>query len=157
MWAKQLIEWFSRHQRSLPWRKNPSSYNTLISEFMAQQTQIATVIPYYDRWIKQFPTIHDVANANEDDIFKAWEGLGYYSRAKNLHKTAKIISKELNGKIPSTVVELEQLPGIGPYIAAAIASIAFGEKVAVVDGNVLRVMTRFFGIKDDIGDQKTKV
>ncbi|MEC8677362.1 MAG: A/G-specific adenine glycosylase [Candidatus Margulisiibacteriota bacterium] len=157
MWAKQLIEWFNTHQRPLPWRKSPSSYYTLISEFMAQQTQIATVIPYFNRWIKQFPTIQDVAQADEDTIFKAWEGLGYYSRAKNLHKTAKIISEELNGIIPESASELETLPGIGPYIAAAIASIAFSEKIAVVDGNVLRVMTRFFGIKDDISDQKTKV
>ncbi|MEK9728153.1 MAG: A/G-specific adenine glycosylase [Candidatus Margulisiibacteriota bacterium] len=156
MWARELIDWFRVNQRSMPWRENVSPYYTLISEFMAQQTQIITVIPYFNQWIQKFPTIEAVANASEDSILKSWEGLGYYSRARNLHKTAKIICNRLNGKIPNNEKALQKLPGIGPYIAAAVASIAFNETTAVVDGNVLRVITRFFGIKDDITKDQTK-
>lgn len=156
MWPKKLTHWYDDRCRQLPWRLDPSPYHTLVSEFMAQQTQINTLIPYYNRWIHQFPTVQDVANASEDCILKAWEGLGYYSRARNLHKTCQIISTNLNGHIPDTHDALIQLPGIGTYIAAAIASIAFGKPVPVVDGNVLRVMTRFFGLSDDITKQKTK-
>ena len=103
---------------------------------MAQQTQINTLIPYYKRWLKQFPSVHDVATADEDTILKAWEGLGYYSRARNLHKACKIISDEYNGNVPDNYDDLIKLPGIGPYIAAAIASIAFNQPIPVVDGNV---------------------
>jgi A/G-specific adenine glycosylase len=156
MWANALVDWYVANQRPMPWRQTPSPYHTLISEFMAQQTQISTVIPYFNRWIEQYPTIHDVANASEDNILKSWEGLGYYSRARNLHKTAKIVANENQGNIPKTAKELQSLPGIGPYISAAIASISFNEPIAVVDGNVLRVMTRFFGIFDDIGKDTTK-
>ena len=155
--SKSLLSWFEKEKRPLPFRKSKDPYKVWLSEIILQQTQMETGISYYNKFIARFPNIGDLAKADQEEVYSIWQGLGYYNRAKNLHKTAKIISKELNGKIPSTVVELEQLPGIGPYIAAAIASIAFGEKVAVVDGNVLRVMTRFFGIKDDIGDQKTKV
>ena len=157
MWAKKLVDWFLINQRSMPWRESKSDYNTLISEFMAQQTQINTVIPYFNRWIKKFPDIETLALATEDEVLKSWEGLGYYSRARNLHKTAKKISSEYNGIIPQNENELKEFPGIGPYIASAIASIAFGEATAVVDGNVLRVITRFFGIKDDITKDQTKV
>ena len=156
MWAPKLIEWYTENQRELPWRSTPSPYHTLICEFMAQQTQINTLIPYYERWLEQYPTIQDVANASEDQILKSWEGLGYYSRARNLHKTAKTIVNNYNGDIPQDSKTLQTLPGVGPYIAAAIASIAFNEPIAVVDGNVLRVITRFFGIKDDIGKEATK-
>ena len=114
---------------------------------MAQQTQINTLIPYYERWLEQYPTIQDVANASEDQILKSWEGLGYYSRARNLHKTAKTIVNNYNGDIPQDSKTLQTLPGVGPYIAAAIASIAFNEPIAVVDGNVLRVITRFLESK----------
>jgi A/G-specific adenine glycosylase len=156
MWESAVIDWFRANQRPLPWRTHPSAYATLVSEFMAQQTQLTTVIPYFERWMHRFPSLADVANAHEDAIFKQWEGLGYYSRAKNLQRAATIIVRDFNGVIPQSAQQLQTLPGIGPYIAAAIASIAFGEAVAVVDGNVLRVIARFFGLYDDIADQKTK-
>lgn len=156
MWPKLLTKWYEENHRKLPWRLNPAPYHTLICEFMAQQTQINTLIPYYKRWLNQFPTVADVANANEDTILKAWEGLGYYSRARNLHKTCQIIVNDFDGNIPQTYEDLIPLPGIGPYIASAIASIAFEEPVPVVDGNVLRVITRFLGLSDDISKQKTK-
>ncbi len=157
MWAKNLTSWYKENQRSLPWRLNPAPYHTLISEFMAQQTQIKTLIPYYHRWLKKYPTVEAVASASIDDILKSWEGLGYYSRAKNLHKTCQIIVEKFKGEIPSSSEELIKLPGIGTYIAAAIASIAFKEHIAVVDGNVLRVVTRLYGLEDDIGKEKTKL
>ena len=156
MWPKLLTKWYVDNCRQLPWRLDASPYYTMVCEFMAQQTQINTLIPYYKRWLKQFPTVHDVAKADEDTILKAWEGLGYYSRARNLHKACKIISNEYNGNVPDTYDELIKLPGIGPYIAAAIASIAFDQPIPVVDGNVLRVVTRFLGLSDDISKQKTK-
>ena len=117
---------------------------------------ISTLIPYYERWLDKYPTIKDVANASEDTILKSWEGLGYYSRARNLHKTCQIITNDYNEKIPKKAKVLLKLPGIGPYIAAAIASIAYEEPIAVVDGNVLRVFTRLYGLTDDIGKEKTK-
>ena len=156
MWAKKLTAWYLENQRDLPWRINPSPYKTLICEFMAQQTQIKTLLPYFTRWIEQYPSVKDVAVSKEDKILKSWEGLGYYSRARNLHKTCQIIEKEYGGKIPNTSSELLKLPGIGPYIAAAISSISFNESIAVVDGNVLRVITRLFGLRDDITKEKTK-
>lgn len=156
MWPKLLTSWYETNHRKLPWRLNPSPYHTLICEFMAQQTQINTLIPYYKRWLHQFPTVTEVATASEDTILKAWEGLGYYSRARNLHKTCQIINEKYSGNVPNTYNDLIELPGVGPYIAAAIASIAFEEPVPVVDGNVLRVITRFLGLSDDITKQKTK-
>ena len=156
MWAKPLTQWYKANQRNLPWRKAPHPYHTLICEFMAQQTQINTLIPYYDRWLKKYPNISDVAQANEDEILKSWEGLGYYSRARNLHKTCQIILNDYEGIVPKDPEVLQKLPGVGPYIAAAIASIAYEVPISVVDGNVLRVMTRLFGLSDDIGKDKTK-
>ena len=156
MFAEPLIRWYNEHQRNLPWRVKPHPYHTLVCEFMAQQTQISTLIPYYERWLDKYPTIKDVANASEDTILKSWEGLGYYSRARNLHKTCQIITNDYNEKIPKKAKVLLKLPGIGPYIAAAIASIAYEEPIAVVDGNVLRVFTRLYGLTDDIGKEKTK-
>ena len=156
MWAAQLTTWYRKNQRSLPWRNTPHPYHTLICEFMAQQTQINTLIPYYDRWLKKYPKISDVANATEDEILKSWEGLGYYSRARNLHKTCQQIVEHHNGKVPKDPDVLLTLPGVGPYIAAAIASIAYEVPISVVDGNVLRVITRLYGLSDDIGKEKTK-
>ena len=156
MWAKKLTAWYLENQRGLPWRKNPSPYKTLICEFMAQQTQIKTLLPYFTRWINEYPSIKDVAESEEDKILKSWEGLGYYSRARNLHKTCKIIVEKYQGEVPDTSSELLKLPGIGPYIAAAISSISFNEPIAVVDGNVLRVITRLYGLPDDISKEKTK-
>jgi len=156
MWAKSLTDWYKSNKRNLPWRETPHPYHTLICEFMAQQTQINTLIPYYDRWLNKYPNISDVAKADEDDILKSWEGLGYYSRARNLHKTCQIISNEYHGIVPEDPDILQTLPGVGPYIGAAIASIAYEVPISVVDGNVLRVMTRLFGLSDDIGKDKTK-
>jgi A/G-specific adenine glycosylase len=134
----------------MPWRSNPLPYYVWVSETMLQQTQVSTVIPYFNRFIQKFPTIQDLANADQQTVLKQWEGLGYYSRARNVHKAAQYVINELNDKIPSTYEKLQELPGIGPYIAAAIASIAFEVPVPVVDGNVLRVFSRFWGISDDI-------
>jgi A/G-specific adenine glycosylase len=123
---------------------------------MAQQTQIVTLIPYFERWMVAFPCLEDVARATEDEVLKLWEGLGYYSRARNLKKTCEILMHDYNGTIPSDEKSLLALPGVGPYIAAAVASIAFGQPTPVVDGNVCRVITRLFGISDDILKQGTK-
>ena len=155
-WIKPLVCWYRQNKRSLPWRSDPHPYKILISEFMAQQTQIATVLPYFNRWMNQFPTIKDVARADIDIILKAWEGLGYYSRARNLHKTCQRITDTYDGIIPNDYDTLCSLPGIGPYIASAIVSIAYDVPIAVVDGNVLRVFTRFWNIDDDIRRPATK-
>ncbi|MDA8774046.1 A/G-specific adenine glycosylase, partial [Chlamydiia bacterium] len=150
------VNWYRQNKRPLPWRSDPHPYKILISEFMAQQTQIATVVPYFNRWMNQFPTIEDVARAEIDTILKAWEGLGYYSRARNLHKTCQCITDMYNGIVPKDYDTLCSLPGIGPYIASAIVSIAYKVPIAVVDGNVLRVFTRFWNIDDDIRRPSTK-
>lgn len=136
-WPQQLIDWFQKNQRDLPWRKSYDPYHVWISEIMLQQTQVATVLPYYERWIARFPSIKEVAEASEDEILKHWEGLGYYSRARNLHKMAKLIKN-----IPPVKKDLLGLPGIGPYTAGAILSIAFNQDEALVDGNVIRVLSR---------------
>ena len=146
-----LLRWFEKNQRAMPWRQvKADPYQVWISEMMLQQTQVVTVIPYFHRFMERFPSIEVLATSNQQDLLKVWEGLGYYSRARNVHKAAKIIMSEWGGLIPSGYESLQGLPGIGPYAAAAIASIAFGEPVPVVDGNVLRVFTRYWGIKDDI-------
>ena len=139
----------------MPWRSKSQPYYVWVSEMMLQQTQVATVIPYFNRFIAQFPTVYDLAAADEQAVLKAWEGLGYYSLARNLHKASKLLVDDYSGQLPSGYQELQQLPGIGPYCAAAITSIAFSHPVPVVDGNVLRVFTRFWGVFDDI--RKTKV
>lgn len=149
-WRHALLAWFDEHQRDMPWRSNPLPYNVWVSEIMLQQTQVDTVIPYFNRFLASFPTVQDLAQAPLDDVLKHWEGLGYYSRARNLHKAAKLVSEDLKGTLPSDYKELQKVPGIGPYCAAAITSIAFGNPVPVVDGNVFRVFTRFWGIYEDI-------
>jgi A/G-specific adenine glycosylase len=138
----------------MPWRTDPSPYKVWISEIMLQQTQVVTVIPYFDRFLAAFPTLESLARAELHDVLRRWEGLGYYSRARNLHKAAQQIVSEQGGRIPQTVQSLRELPGIGPYTAAAIASIAFGEPVPCVDGNVLRVFSRFWGIEEPIRERK---
>ncbi|RAP32389.1 A/G-specific adenine glycosylase [Candidatus Marinamargulisbacteria bacterium SCGC AG-414-C22] len=155
-WPKSLLAWYRKEKRAMPWRDSPHPYKTWVSEMMLQQTQVATVIPYFNRFMNQFPTVVDLSNADEQTVLKAWEGLGYYSRARNLHKAAKIIVENYNNELPSEYDELQKLPGIGPYCAAAITSIAFNNPVPVVDGNVLRVFTRFWGIFDDIRNQAVK-
>lgn len=148
--SARLLAWYSKHKRDLPWRRDARDpYRVWISEIMLQQTQVATVIPYYERFLAQFPNVHSLANAKLDKVLKAWEGAGYYARARNLHRAAKEIAARLGGKLPNTVDELLALPGIGRYTAGAIASIAFKRDAAVVDGNVARVLCRYFNIKSD--------
>lgn len=156
-WPDQLLVWFDAHQRQMPWRDDPRPYYVWVSEAMLQQTQVDTVIPYFNRFIAQFPDVHALAAADQQLVLKLWEGLGYYSRARNLHKAAKLICEKFNAQLPQTYQGLQEIPGVGPYIAAAIVSIAFGQPVPVVDGNVLRVFARFWGIENDIGDARTRV
>ena len=144
---KAVLHWFDQHGRtSLPWQQNTSAYRVWVSEIMLQQTQVSTVIPYYLRFMKSFPSVEDLANAPLDEILHHWTGLGYYARARNLHKTAQQVSKELNGKFPSTVEQLCELPGIGRSTAGAISAIAFHQQAAILDGNVKRVLARFGAI-----------
>ncbi|WKY44848.1 A/G-specific adenine glycosylase [Eubacteriaceae bacterium ES2] len=150
------LNWFNKNKRSLPFRQTKNPYQIWISEIMAQQTQMDTLIPYYNRFIEKFPDIKTLAAADEAQVLKAWEGLGYYSRARNLHKTAKLIASDYDGCFPSDYQTLIKLPGIGPYTGGAIASIAFNEAVTAVDGNVLRVISRFLNSHLDIGETKTK-
>ncbi len=141
-----LIKWFRAHARDLPWRRDRSPYRVWLSEMMLQQTQVDTVIPYFNRFLDRFPTLNDLAAAPIGDVLKLWEGLGYYARARNLHKAAQVIVNDLNGEWPRTVEGLIALPGIGRYSAGAIASLAFGVRAPVLDGNVIRVLSRLFAI-----------
>lgn len=156
IFATNLLQWFYKSKRALPFRETKDPYNIWISEIMAQQTQIDTLIPYYHRFIEAFPDVTALAKAPEDKVLKLWEGLGYYSRAKNLHKAAKLIHEEYHGNFPDHYDALIKLPGIGPYTGGAIASIAFKEKVPAIDGNVLRVISRFNNYSGDIADTKVK-
>ncbi|MFA6288354.1 MAG: A/G-specific adenine glycosylase [Opitutaceae bacterium] len=135
-----LLAWYRKHQRTLPWRTAPSLYKTVVSELMLQQTQVKTVLPYFARWLEEFPDFQSLAAASEERVLKLWEGLGYYSRARNLHKLAQAVAAMPSP--PDTPAGWQELPGIGPYTAAAIISISFGTQAAVVDGNVVRVLTR---------------
>jgi len=137
-----LLEWYWRHKRTLPWRENTEAYRVWISEIMLQQTRVEAVVEYYVRFLARFPNVVSLAQAEEEELLKYWEGLGYYSRARNLHKAAKIICEEHGGVFPSRLEEIRALPGIGEYTAGAIASIAFEQPVPAVDGNVLRVISR---------------
>ncbi len=144
-----LLSWYDQNKRDMPWRKTKDPYAIWISEIMLQQTQVQTVIPYYERWMKRFPSIKKLAQAPLDDVLSYWEGLGYYSRARNLQQAAKMVLEKYKSTLPSTAKALIELPGIGPYTANAIASIAFNEHVAVVDGNVRRLLCRLFLLKDE--------
>ncbi|MBU2928073.1 A/G-specific adenine glycosylase [Winogradskyella psychrotolerans] len=146
----KLINWYSINKRVLPWRKTRNPYYIWLSEIILQQTQVKQGLPYYDAFVTQYPTIFDLAEASETSILKLWQGLGYYSRARNLHATAKHIVKEFNGVFPDNYKDLLKLKGVGDYTASAIASIAFNEVAAVVDGNVYRVLSRYFGIDTPI-------
>lgn len=149
--APLLLAWYDRHARSLPWRGIHDPYRTWISETMLQQTRVETVLGYYARFLARFPTVADLAAAPEDEVLKLWEGLGYYSRARNLHAGAKQVMDEYGGSIPCTADELRKLRGVGPYTAGAIASIAFDQRVPAVDGNVIRVVSRLRGIRENVG------
>lgn len=148
--SKKVVEWYEENKRILPWRNTKDPYLVWLSEIILQQTRVSQGLPYYMRFVKEFPTVHDLASAPVQKVLRLWQGLGYYSRARNLHKAANELSKKFNGKFPSTFVALKQLPGIGDYTAAAIASFSFGEAVAVVDGNVFRVLARIFGVDTPI-------
>lgn len=152
----KLLNWFSENQRPLPWRKTYSPYEVWISEIMLQQTQVDTVLPYFDRWMKTFPTIQALAKSEEKKVLKLWEGLGYYSRARHLHKTAQRIVKDFKGTFPDDYETILSFKGIGPYSAGAIASIAFNQEKPIVDGNVLRVLSRLYAIDSPINDLKNK-
>ena len=147
---KQLLGWFRQFRRDLPWRQTKDPYHIWLSEIMLQQTRVAAAIPYYERFLKRFPDVHALASAPEEEVLRLWSGLGYYSRARNLQKAAQQIVTKHGGKFPTRVDEVLALPGIGDYTAAAILSIAFGEKQAVLDGNVARVLARLGVIRGDL-------
>lgn len=147
---KELINWYSINKRELPWRATQNPYYIWLSEIILQQTQVKQGLPYYNAFVKQYPSVFDLANASEEAVLKLWQGLGYYSRARNLHTSAKYIANELNGVFPNTYKDLLKLKGVGDYTASAIASISFNEVAAVVDGNVYRVLSRYFGINTPI-------
>ena len=151
-----LLLWYDAHRRTLPWREEVAPYRTWVSEIMLQQTRVSAVIPYFERFMAELPTVASLANIPEERLFKLWEGLGYYSRARNLQKAAKIVCEQYGGELPETAAELVKLPVIGAYNAAAIASINFGEAVAAVDGNLLRVAARVSGCGDDVTDAKVR-
>ena len=153
--AEPLLSWYKRNKREMPWRNTKNPYKIWLSEVILQQTRVEQGLPYYLKFIQKYPSIKHLSEAKIDEVLRLWQGLGYYTRARNLHKCAKTVNNELGGLFPKEVNDLLKLPGIGPYTAAAIASFAFSKKEAVVDGNVLRVITRLFGIADDIGEQKT--
>lgn len=154
--TKTLTYWYSINKRFLPWRNTKNPYYIWLSEIILQQTQVKQGLPYYEAFISEYPTVFDLANANEEAVLKLWQGLGYYSRARNLHATAKLIAKNLNGVFPNTYKELIKLKGIGDYTASAIASICFNEATAVVDGNVYRVLARYYGIHTAINSTQGK-
>ena len=136
--STKLIDWYGKNKRDLPWRNEQNPYKIWLSEIILQQTRVVQGLPYYNRFIQLFPTVQDLAQADEKEVLRAWQGLGYYSRARNLHKCAKIIVEKFEGIFPKTYEQLLKLPGIGPYTAAAIASFSYYERVAVVDGNEYR-------------------
>ncbi len=154
--GKQLSGWYQQNRRPLPWRETSDPYAIWLSEIILQQTRVNQGLPYYQQFIQTYPTVNLLAAASPTKVFKLWQGLGYYRRAENMIKTAHKITTEYNGLFPTTFSELKTLPGIGDYTAAAIASIAFNEKVAVVDGNVYRVLSRLFGIKTEIQSTQAK-
>ena len=149
--AKHVIDWQLQHGRhGLPWQQHRDPYHVLVSELMLQQTQVRTVIPYFNNWLKEFPNINTLANAHEDHVLSVWQGLGYYSRARNLHRAAQYVVAELNGELPDSPELLREVPGVGPYTAGAITAFAFNKPAAIVDGNVKRLFSRYFGIHGDL-------
>lgn len=151
-----IISWYHKNKRDLPWRQTTDPYKIWLSEIILQQTRVIQGLPYYEKFVSTFPTVQDLAAADEQQILRLWQGLGYYSRARNLHACAKMVVESFDGKFPQTAAELKKLKGIGDYTAAAIASFSFREPVPVLDGNVFRVISRYFGITADIADPKNK-
>lgn len=154
--SNSLIQWYLQNKRDLPWRNTVNPYHIWLSEIMLQQTRVAQGLPYFLSFIASFPTVFDLANADEEQVLKLWQGLGYYSRARNLHNTAKYVAFELDGIFPDNYKDLLQLKGVGEYTAAAIASFSYNEVVPVVDGNVFRVLSRYFNIETDIASSGAK-
>lgn len=151
--SDRILDWYTHHGRKLPWRGHPDPYAVWVSEIMLQQTRVETVIPYFERWMHRFPDVNSLANASEQDVLTLWEGLGYYSRARNLHKSAMIVLDQYHGELPSDMKALRKLPGIGRYTAGAIASMAFGLDAVTLDGNLRRVLARVFNVDEPIGSQ----
>lgn len=145
-----LLEWYKREKRDLPWRKERDPYKIWVSEVMLQQTRVDTVIPYFERFMEKFPTLEALSEAEEEQVLKAWEGLGYYSRIRNLHSAVKEVKEKYGGKVPDTLEEMTSLKGVGPYTAGAVLSIAYGKPYPAVDGNVMRVASRILSIWEDI-------
>ena len=150
MFSSKIIGWYKENMRVLPWRKTRDPYRIWLSEIMLQQTRVEQGLPYYQKFIKHYPTVSQLADASEEEVLKMWQGLGYYSRARNLHATAKYVARDLNGKFPDTYKELRKLKGVGDYTASAIASFCFDRPEPVVDGNVYRVLSRYFGVETPI-------
>jgi A/G-specific adenine glycosylase len=153
---KRLLRWFDKNGRDLPWRKTRDPYAIWVSEIMLQQTQVSTVIPYYQKFLKAFPTIRHLAKADLSKVLKAWEGLGYYSRARNLHRASKIVLNHFHGRTPDNLKDLYTLPGIGKYTAGAILSIAYNKEAPILDGNVKRVLSRLFAVSSNSVRGKTE-
>jgi A/G-specific adenine glycosylase len=151
---KSLLDWFGKHRRALPWRASRDPYRVWVAEIMLQQTRIAAVIPYYDRFLEKFPTVESLARARIDDVLRLWSGLGYYSRARNLHRAAQRITREHAGRFPRTLDGALQLPGVGRYTAAAVLSIAYDAPLAVLDGNVARVIARLRVVRGDLREPR---
>lgn len=151
-----LLDWYERNKRDLPWRKDKDPYKVWVSEIMLQQTRVDTVIPYFNHFMEKFPTVYDLANADEQDVLIAWEGLGYYSRARNLHHAVREVVSEYHGEVPDTPEALGKLKGIGPYTRGAILSIAFDQPEPAIDGNVMRVLSRVLKIDDDIRQNRVR-
>lgn len=154
MFQKELLKWFKKNKRDMPWRESYDPYHVWLSEIMLQQTQVVTVIPYFKRYIEKYPSIEDLANANETEVLKLWEGLGYYSRARRLISCAQEVVSQYDGKMPMDYKALIKLPGIGPYTAGAILSIAYNQQYPAVDGNVKRVFSRYFNVQVPINEPK---
>jgi len=153
---QKLLAWYDENKRDLPWRRSKNPYHIWVSEIMLQQTRVDTVIPFYERFLEWFPTVESLANASEERLLKAWEGLGYYSRVRNMQTAAQQIMNEFNGEFPSTYEGISSLKGIGPYTAGAISSIAFNLPQPAVDGNVMRVLARLFEVNHDIGNPSNR-
>lgn len=152
----KLVAWYKKYHRKLPWRETADPYKIWLSEIILQQTRVAQGYPYYEKFTRQYPDVRSLAAASEKEVLHLWQGLGYYSRARNMHATAKIICEQHDGKFPGSYQELVRLKGIGDYTASAIASFAFGEQTAVVDGNVFRVLSRYYGIREDISSPASR-
>lgn len=152
--SRKILEWYKKNKRPLPWRQTTDPYKIWLSEILLQQTRVAQGLPYYEKFIAHFPTVYDLARADEETVLKLWQGLGYYSRARNLHATARTVAAQLNGRFPDNHRDLMKLKGIGDYTASAIASISFGRPEPVVDGNVYRVLARYFGVEMAIDSPK---